>query len=107
MISAQGLRSLLGRRIQFFRKQRQLSQAAFAEKVDLSIASLSQIERGLNYPSSETLSRIANTLGVEACELFQEDEMPTEYRDLLARFKNDVLKSVLKSVEAVYTSYEE
>jgi len=103
MISGQGIRSLLGKRIQFFRKQRQLSQAAFAEKVDLSIASLSQIERGLNYPSSETLSRIANTLGVEVCELFQENETPAEHRHLLMRFKNDILKSV----ETVYMSYEE
>ena len=80
-----------------------MSQAAFAEKVDLSIASLSQIERGLNYPSSETLSRIANTLGVEVCELFQENETPAEHRHLLMRFKNDILKSV----ETVYMSYEE
>jgi len=103
MISGQDIRSILGRRIQFYRKRLQLSQAAFAEKVDLSITSLSQIERGLKYPSSETLSRIANTLEVEVCELFQEDEMPAEYRNLLMRFKNDILKSV----EAVYTSYEE
>ena len=93
----------MGKRIQFYRKLWQLSQAAFAEKVDLSITSLSQIERGLKYPSSETLSRIANTLGVKVCELFQEDETPAEHRHLLTRFKNDVLKSV----EAVYASYKE
>jgi len=103
MISGQGIRSLLGRRIQFFRKQRQLSQAAFAESVDLSIASLSQIERGLNYPTSETLSRIANALEVEVCELFQDNEMPEEHQNLLDRFKNDILKSV----ESVYMSYKE
>ena len=103
MISGRDIRSLLGRRVQFYRKQWQLSQAAFAEKVDLSITSLSQIERGIKYPTSETLSRIANALGVEACELFQEDKTPTDHRNLLRRFKNDVLKSV----EAVYMSYEE
>ena len=104
MISGRDIRSLLGRQIQFYRKQWQLSQATFAEKVDLSITSLSQIERGLKYPTSETLSRIANTLGVEVCELFKgEDEQPSGHRALLTRFKNDILKSV----EAVYTSYEE
>lgn len=103
MISAQDLRILLGRRIQFYRKQRQLSQAAFSEKVDISIASLSQIERGIKYPTSNTLSRITNVLGVEVCELFKEEEAPTNHRNLLARFKNDVLKSV----EAVYESYGE
>jgi len=103
MISGQDIRSILGRRIQFYRKRLQLSQATFAEKVELSITSLSQIERGLKYPTSETLSRITNTLGVEVCELFQEDEMSEEHRNLLMRFKNDVLKSV----ETVYASYEE
>ena len=80
-----------------------MSQASFAEKVDLSITSLSQIERGLKYPTSETLSRIANTLGVDVGELFHENELPKEHRAMLARFKNDVLKSV----ETVYMSYEE
>ena len=103
MINGQGLRILLGKRIQFHRKQRQLSQAALAEKADLSIAFLSQIERGLKYPTSETLSRIANTLEVEVGELFQADETPAEHRHLLTRFKNDILKSV----ETVYASYEE
>ena len=103
MISGQDIRSLLGGRIQFFRKRLQMSQATFAEKVDLSITSLSQIERGLKYPTSETLSRITNVLGVNVCELFQNDQTPMEHRNLLMRFKNDVLKSV----QAVYMSYDE
>ena len=102
MISGQDLRTLLGKRIQFYRKQRQLSQAAFSEKVDISITSLSQIERGIRYPSSETLSRISNILGVDVCELFQGEEASAEYRNLIRRFKNDVLKSV----EEVYAAYE-
>jgi len=103
MISGQGIRALLGRRIQFFRKQRQLSQAALAEKVDISITSLSQIERGVKYPTSETLSRIANALGAEARELFDDEEAPPADRSLLMRFKADVIKSV----EAVYRAYED
>jgi len=107
MISGQGLRILLGKRIQFYRKQWKLSQAALAEKADISITFLSQIERGIKYPTSETLSRIANSLEVEVCELFQEGEVPTEHRHLIMRLKNDVQKSVHKSVEAVFTKYEE
>jgi transcriptional regulator with XRE-family HTH domain len=102
MISAQNLRALLGRRIQFYRKQRQLSQAVLAEKADISITFTSQIERGIKYPTSETLSSIANVLGVEVHELFQEEEMPTGHRNMLKRFKNDVFKTV----EEVYKAYE-
>jgi len=103
MIDGQGLRILLGKRIQLYRKHWQLSQAALAERADISITFLSQIERGVKYPTSETLSRIANALGVEVCELFKEDAAPAGHRNLLMRFKNDILKSV----EAVYTAYEE
>jgi len=119
MMSSQDLRTLLGRRIQFYRKLRQLSQATLAEKVDISITSLSQIELGNRYPTADTLCRITNSLGVEVCELFQESEMPAVNRQLLTRLKNDVLSSVLnsavnsvqksvhKSVEAVFTKYDE
>ena len=102
MINAQCLRNILGKQIQFYRKQRQFSQAVLAEKSDISITFLSQIERGIKYPTSETLSSITNALGVEVCELFQDKETPAEHQQLLMRFKNDVLKSV----EAVYISYE-
>ncbi|GHV94585.1 hypothetical protein AGMMS50293_09050 [Spirochaetia bacterium] len=103
MISGQDLRTLLGRRIQFYRKQRQLSQATLAEKADISITFISQIERGIKYPTSETLSGITNALGVEVCELFQEDKTPAEHRNILERFKNDVLGTV----EEVYKVYKE
>ncbi|MDR3336415.1 MAG: helix-turn-helix domain-containing protein [Treponema sp.] len=107
MISGQDVRVLLGKRIQFYRKQRQLSQAALAEKAGISITFLSKIERGLKYPTSDTISGIANGLGVEVCELFQEAETPAERRNLLKRFKIDITQNVLKTLEAVYKAYEE
>jgi transcriptional regulator with XRE-family HTH domain len=107
MISGQDVRVLLGKRIQFYRKQRQLSQAALAEKADISITFLSKIERGLKYPTSDTISGIANGLGVEVYELFQQSETPPEHRNQLERFKNDITQNVLKTLEAVYNAYED
>ncbi|GHV24452.1 hypothetical protein FACS189498_1660 [Spirochaetia bacterium] len=49
------------------------------------------------------MTAITNVLGVAVCELFQEDEMPAECREILERFKNDVLKTVMD----VYKAYEE
>ncbi|GHT97866.1 hypothetical protein FACS1894142_3350 [Spirochaetia bacterium] len=107
MISGQDVRTLLGKRIQFYRKKRQLSQAALAERADISITFLSNIERGLKYPTSETLSGIVNGLGIEVCYLFQEAETPTENRSLLERFKKDITQNVHETLEAVYKAYEE
>jgi transcriptional regulator with XRE-family HTH domain len=107
MISGQDVKALLGKRIQFYRKKRRLSQAALAEKADISITFLSNIERGLKYPTSETLSGIANGLDVSVCDLFQDAETPTGNRNLLERFKLDITQNVLKTLEAVYKAYEE
>ena len=102
MISGQDVRELLGKRIQFFRKQRQLSQAALAEKADISVTFLSKIERGIKYPTSETISGITNGLEVELCDLFRQDEMPSDHLNMLARLQTDVTQSV----EAVFKAYK-
>ena len=106
MITGQDLRIILGKQVRFFRQQRQLSQAALAEKADISITFLSKIERGIKYPTSDTVSAIANSLGVEVYELFRHDHSPAEHRKLFERFKIDITKNVLETLEAVYKAYE-
>ena len=102
MMSGQDVRDLLGKRILFFRKQRQLSQATLAEKADISVTFLSKIERGIKYPTSETISGIANGLGVELYNLFQQDETPTDHQNMLDRLQNDVMQMV----ETVFKAYK-
>jgi len=107
VITGQDLRNILGKRVRFFRQQRQLSQAVLAEKAGISITFLSKIERGIKYPTSDTLSSIANGLGVEVYELFRHDHSPAEDRILFDRYKIDITQNVMKAVEAVYKAYEE
>jgi transcriptional regulator with XRE-family HTH domain len=106
-MNGQELRSILGKGIRFYRQQRQLSQAALAERAEISITFLSNIERGIKYPTSDTLSAIANGLGVEVFELYRHDHSPTERRRLFERFKTDITQNVLKTLEAVYQAYED
>ena len=103
MLSGQDVRTLLGRRIQFYRKQRQFSQAVLAEKADISITFLSKIERGIRYPTSDTLSGIANGLELELCDLFRQDDMPADHQNMLDRLQNDVMKTV----ETIFKAYKE
>jgi transcriptional regulator with XRE-family HTH domain len=102
MMNGQDVRELLGKRIQFFRKQRQLSQAALAEKADISVTFLSKIERGIKYPTSETISGITNGLEVELCDLFRQDGMPADHLNMLDRLQDDVMQTV----EAVFKAYK-
>ena len=106
MINGQELRSILGKGIRFYRQQRQLSQAALAEKAGISITFLSNIERGIKYPTSDTLSALANGLGVEVYELFRHDHSPARNHVLFERFKIDITTKVNETLEAVYKAYE-
>ncbi|MDR2501586.1 MAG: helix-turn-helix domain-containing protein [Treponema sp.] len=103
MLNGKDVLVLLGRRIQFYRKQRQLSQAALAEKADISITFLSKIERDIRYPTSETLSGIANGLEVDLGDLFRQGETPELHQNMLERLVNDLIKTV----EAVFKAYKD
>jgi transcriptional regulator with XRE-family HTH domain len=102
MMNGQGVRELLGKRVQFYRKQRQLSQSALAEKAGISVTFLSKIERGIKYPTSETISGIVNGLGVELYDLFRQDEIPTDHKNMLDRLQSDVQQTV----ESVFKAYK-
>lgn len=64
------LKFQLGQKIQALRKKRRLTQESFAEMIGIDPKNVSKIENGNNYPSPETLSAIAEALGVEVYELF-------------------------------------
>jgi transcriptional regulator with XRE-family HTH domain len=106
VINGQELRALLGKGIRFYRKKRRLSQAELAEKADISITFLSNIERGLKFPTSDTLSGLANGLDVEVYELFRHDDSPLERPDLFERFKTELSQNVFDALETTYKAYK-
>jgi transcriptional regulator with XRE-family HTH domain len=60
----------LGRNIKKLRTHRRYSQAVLAEKADISIIYLINIERLVKYPKPAVLAQIAEGLDVEVYELF-------------------------------------
>ncbi len=60
----------LGKRIQELRKIRGLSQEKLAEKIDIAINTMSNIERGNAFMTSVTLEKIVDILNVTPRELF-------------------------------------
>jgi transcriptional regulator with XRE-family HTH domain len=106
VLSGQDLRIVLGKGIRFYRHHRGLSQAALAEKANISVTFLSNIERGLKYPTSDTLSAISNSLDVEVYELFRHDHSPVAQRNLFERFKKDITKNIIDTLTSVYKAYE-
>lgn len=62
-----------GKRLRQLRRQKDLTQEQLAEVTGLSVDSISNIERGINAPSFQTLERLAKALSVSVAELFQFD----------------------------------
>lgn len=60
----------VGRRIRDLRREHKLSLETIADRTDLSIGFLSQIERGLSSPSLRVLATLADVLGVGIAALF-------------------------------------
>jgi transcriptional regulator with XRE-family HTH domain len=60
----------LGERIAELRRERGLSQGAFAEKIRSTPQWVSQLERGTRSPTVHTRVKIANALEVSLAELF-------------------------------------
>jgi transcriptional regulator with XRE-family HTH domain len=75
-MNGQEIKAALGKNIKFIRNYRQYSQSLLAEKADISITFLSNIERGLKFPKPAVLARIAEGLEVEVCELFKTNSAP-------------------------------
>ena len=99
------LKGILGKKIKFFRLRKQFSQAVLAEKANISITFLSNIERGNNYPQAGTLCNIVNALGVEVWELFKDEENFDMQNAIINRIAKDFTKHVNLALETVHKKY--
>ncbi|CAI8244060.1 MAG: Uncharacterised protein [Formosa sp. Hel1_33_131] len=62
---------LLGRNIVKIRKEKKLKQEGLSDLLDMDDGSLRRIESGRTNPTTITLLRIANALGIEIKDLFE------------------------------------
>ena len=76
-MSEEALRESLGAAIRERRKALSLTLAQMAQRTNVSLGYLSQIELGKNSASIETLYRISLGLGVKIADLFQAVQIPT------------------------------
>lgn len=64
------LRALFGQRLRQLRRHKHMTQERLAEAVSVSVDLISNIERGVNAPSFETLEKLAECLEVPVKDLF-------------------------------------
>ena len=75
----------LGQQLRAIRREQSLSLEQVARKADISIGSLSQIERGMTSPTVNMLNRISGALNISLGELLSNIECTDEQTDCQGR----------------------
>ncbi len=83
------LKEELGKNIKKIRSAKKMTQEKLAEIIGIDPKSVSKIENGKNYPSSETLSAIAHALDVEFYELFVFEKIKSPQK-----MRSEILKAI-------------
>ena len=100
------LRSTLSQNIKRFRGYRKFSQAEFAEKIDISIPFLSDIENGKKWISPTTLLKMADALNIEAYELLKpETIIPDNVVNILEKYTDDIYHIFGETLENIQNKY--
>lgn len=93
----------LGKRIQYLRQQRGLSQEKLAEAIDIATTSLSYIETGRGFMTLATLEKLAKVLDVEIYEIFQFSTLNTKEEMLNYIFnKINLIKNDDEKIKITY-----
>lgn len=94
------LRQILSKNLKALRNQKSLSQIELAEKANISIPFLSNIERSNKWPHPDTLVKLAKALEVEIYVLFLErpPPLPDNVQAAVAAFKRDISTSLRKAI---------
>ena len=96
---------LLQENMKKWRSKLHISQIKLAELTDLSQSFIAEIERGNKFPSSETLTRIANALKVRPYQLFLDntDVKALKSYDLFAQ----AIKELKMKIDNAFQSISE
>ena len=100
------IKKLLGKKIKQFRKLKNLTQEEWAEKINIEVPSLSNIETGKFAPSFETLQKLSTILETNIWEFYYFNPISKEkmIEEINYKIKNneELIKIVyyfLKSIE--------
>jgi len=100
------LRAILSANLKRYRAYRKLSQEKLAEKLDISIPFLSDVENGRKWVSPATLVKFADGLGIEPHELFKPAEaLPPSMAVALDKWSEEVVAAVSQTVKKIQEHY--
>jgi transcriptional regulator with XRE-family HTH domain len=100
------LRAILSANLKRYRNYRKFTQEKMAEKLDISIPFLSDLENGRKWVSPATLVKLADVLGIEPHELFKQEQILSPAMKLtLDKWSDEIIESVTKTVKNIKKHY--
>ena len=100
------LRAIVKTNIRRYRDYRKWTQAEFAEKLDISINFLSDIENGKKWISPASMVKFASVLNIEPFELFKPADNPTPALSILfSKYNDEVVQAVSNALNQIYNYY--
>jgi len=100
------LRNIFSTNIKRHRRSRNLSQADLAEKLDISVNFLCNIENGNRWISPQTLVKFATALNIEPYELFKPAEaLPPDVPFILNKCLDEAIVAVTQTLNQIRGYY--
>ena len=100
------IRSIFGSNLKRYRNYRKFTQAELAERLDISIPFLSDVENGRKWISPMILVKFASALDIEPYELFKpENAASQEVTTALTNWSNDIVEAVALTVKNIHDCY--
>jgi transcriptional regulator with XRE-family HTH domain len=101
------LRDIVRANIRRYRNYRKWTQAELAERLDISINFLSDIENGKRWISPASMVKFASVLNIEPFELFKPADTPVpSVSTLFSKYNDEVVQTVSASLKQVYSYYQ-
>lgn len=99
------LLKIFGTNVKQQRKRLEWSQEKLAEKINISIPFLSDVENGKKWVSLATLLKLADAFTVSAHELLNPEILPMRAEKILKRYTEDIQRALAKAVSYVHKNY--
>ena len=100
------LRRILSFNIKRYRSYHKLSQEKLAEKLDISIPFLSDIENGKKWVSPRTMAKMADAFTIEAYELLRPDqELPDDTVSIIDKYTAEMYTLFGQALEELHDKY--
>ena len=100
------LQAIFSANIKRHRQSRKLSQADLAEKLDISVNFLCNIENGNRWVSPQTLVKFASVLNIQPYELLKPaDELPSDVANTVNKCLDEAVVAVTQTLNEIRGYY--